>query len=162
MLTQEVLRELPVIADAGTVAGFTTVAVPLTILLVEDDDDLRQLMGVFLTLSGFAVTSYSNAQLALEAFCKSPATPDLLLTDIEMPGMTGIELARELTSRRPLLPVVIVSASWISPAASSEFQSRGWKFLCKPVSPPLVLNAIRVLLPACRKSVTVPKIAEEL
>lgn len=155
MLTQKVLRELPVIGNVDK-AQAQRASVPRTILLVEDNDGLREVMGVFLALNGFAVVSYGNAHLAVEAFYRGPSIPDLLLTDIEMPGMTGIELARELTSRRPLLPVIIVSGTWISPEASDEFRSRGWNFFSKPVGLPAILNAIELLLPDDKESFPPP------
>jgi two-component system, cell cycle sensor histidine kinase and response regulator CckA len=91
--------EVPVPIDAGARTG--------RILLVEDEPDVRALTSDLLELEGYEVTAVPDAERALEVAALSP--PDLLLTDVVMPGMNGIDLAAELARRQPDLRVLFVS-----------------------------------------------------
>jgi signal transduction histidine kinase/CheY-like chemotaxis protein/putative methionine-R-sulfoxide reductase with GAF domain len=77
------------------------------ILLVEDEPDVRALTWDLLELEGYEVTAVPDAETALEVAATSP--PDLLLTDVVMPGMNGIDLAAELARRLPDVRVLFVS-----------------------------------------------------
>jgi CheY-like chemotaxis protein len=82
-----------------------------TILLVEDNDDVREMMAVALELGGYEVMSAPNGRAALDVLRCSPR-PSLILLDLMMPVMNGWEL-RSVLSRDPRLaaiPVVVVSA----------------------------------------------------
>jgi CheY-like chemotaxis protein len=80
---------------------------PLKILLVEDDEDSRELMAEFLRLEGHAVEPVGSAEAALSA--AEHGGYDALVADLGLPGMDGLELARELRLREPRLAVVVVS-----------------------------------------------------
>ncbi len=120
---------------------------PKSILLVEDNDDLREVCDMFLNMVGFNVVACADAQIASAAF-RSSIPVDLLLSDLEMPGRSGLELARELTGIRPSLPVMIVSGAFITNDMSSEMQMRNWKFLAKPCGLPDILSNLKTLLNA--------------
>ncbi len=144
---------LPDMDDALSVAlGFRAPRVldgssfrPKSILLVEDNDDLREVVDMFLNMVGFHVVACSDAQIASSAF-RSSIPVDLLLSDLEMPGRSGLELARELTNIRPSLPVMIVSGAFITNEMSSEMMDRNWKFLAKPCGLPDILSNLKTLL----------------
>ena len=118
---------------------------PEVILLAEDNDDLREVMRIFLDVMGYAVIACADALVAADVF-HSGRHVDLLLTDIEMPGKSGVELARELRTLRPHLPVLIVSAALISSDLTREMRSSNWLFLSKPYSFPDLLVTVRALL----------------
>ena len=102
-----------------------------SILLAEDDNDLRLVMEcVFISL-GYQVVACADAFLAITAFQKR-FTFDLLVTDLQMPGMSGLELAREITLHRPTLPVVLVTGSILTTQNVGELVERGWSYLAKP------------------------------
>jgi CheY-like chemotaxis protein len=79
------------------------------LLCVDDDSSFRQLYKHWLTTHGFEVTVAANGPQALKLFLTRKV--DAVLTDFEMPGMTGGELAARLKRLRPELPVVLVSGS---------------------------------------------------
>jgi CheY-like chemotaxis protein len=78
------------------------------ILIVEDDEMLRSLMSSMITMMGFDVTSAESGDEALNQFEKMPF--DLVLTDLNMPGMDGWRLARHIKSLSPGTPVVLSTA----------------------------------------------------
>lgn len=116
-----------------------------TILLAEDNDDLRAVMQVFLEAMGYTVFACPDGAVALQVF-RSGVPVDLLLTDIEMPGKSGVELARELTALRSSLPVVFVSGSLLAGETRCEMQARHWVFLSKPYGFPALLATIQPIL----------------
>ena len=116
-----------------------------TVLLAEDDDDLRYVMECTLTAMGFVVVACADAQLASTAFLAQPAV-DILLTDFEMPRKSGLELARELTVLRPTLPVMIITGSLLSPAAVQEMHQRRWIYVSKPCHLPALESTLKELL----------------
>ena len=115
-----------------------------TILLVDDDDALREVMEACLRMMGYVVIACNEAETASLAFHSSAV--DLLLTDLQMPGRSGTELARELTLLRPALPVTIVSGSIPSDDLLGEIRKRNWKFVAKPCSLTLLLGSIKASL----------------
>lgn len=116
-----------------------------TILLAEDDDDLRLGMTYLLTELHFKVVACANADLALAAF-SDHHTIDLLITDLQMPGRSGVELASELTTIKPDLPVLIVSGSILSDGALTDIWQKGWAFLSKPCKLNALTDIIESLL----------------
>jgi two-component system cell cycle sensor histidine kinase/response regulator CckA len=80
-----------------------------TILLVEDEEGVRSLMARTLREQGFEVLTAPNGAEALELATRHQRAPDLLVTDVVMPGMTGRELADALRQRHPTLTVLFVS-----------------------------------------------------
>lgn len=79
----------------------------MKILLAEDDDDMRRFLVKALEKAGYAVQSYDNGASAYERLREEPFS--LLLTDIVMPEMDGIELARRATELDPDLKVMFIT-----------------------------------------------------
>jgi len=78
------------------------------VLVVDDDPDVLDVAADVLELRGFAALRASSGHEAIEVLRRHPEI-DLLFTDVLMPGITGIELARQATALRPGLPVVLTS-----------------------------------------------------
>ena len=79
----------------------------MDILLVEDSPEVRLITVEYLTELGHQVVAVADAELAMEQV--ATRTFDAVMTDVSLPGMSGIDLARELTRKYPKLPVVIAS-----------------------------------------------------
>jgi CheY-like chemotaxis protein len=88
--------------------GVASAAVAGTVLLVDDEDLVRASTADMLVDLGFEVIEARSGSEALARLDEAGAI-DLLVTDHLMPGMTGVELAREIVARRPGLPVLVVS-----------------------------------------------------
>jgi len=80
-----------------------------TIMLVDDDDDVRSVGEVMLRRLGFAPLVFGNPVQALEAFRRAPSEVCAVVSDLTMPGMTGVELAQQLFLTRPAVPLLITS-----------------------------------------------------
>src|ERR1044071_7386185 len=78
----------------------------LTVLVVDDEQPIRKLIRLSLEKDGFAVTEASDAEDALGRLDDSIC---LLLSDLSMPGLSGLELVAEVLRRRPNLPVILMS-----------------------------------------------------
>jgi signal transduction histidine kinase/ActR/RegA family two-component response regulator len=80
---------------------------PLAILIVDDQEEVRMSIGDMLAVLGHTVRDVASAREALDVLGAAPF--DLVLTDYAMPGMSGIDLAREVRIRRPDVPVVLLT-----------------------------------------------------
>jgi len=79
------------------------------LLLVDDEEVITLMLKEALTKLGYRVTSFSKSRDALDAFQKDPGRFDLLLTDLTMPEITGLTLAKHLRDKKPGLPVIIMT-----------------------------------------------------
>ena len=77
------------------------------VLVVDDDQDLAEMLGIVLTSSGFDVDLVSRGDEAMEVFRNNP--PDLVLLDVMLPGLDGIEVCR-LIRQESMVPIVMLSA----------------------------------------------------
>ena len=82
---------------------------PRHILYLDDDDTLVFLVRRLLERRGYRVTTMLNQQDAINAVSDDPHGFDLLLTDFNMPGMSGLEVAKEVLAINPALPVAVAS-----------------------------------------------------
>jgi CheY-like chemotaxis protein len=120
----------------------------LTIVVVEDHDDARTYLGVFLRHLGADVVVAGNAPEGLEAIKNNH--PDLVLTDIMMPGMDGFELLREIRALGEDagggVPVIAMSALY-TPADRARILDAGFQaYLLKPFPPSKLVERIVALL----------------
>jgi PAS domain S-box-containing protein len=117
-----------------------------TILLVEDQEAVRLLVARALTNYGFEVISAASGQQALGLQRRMPGRLDLLLTDLVMPEMSGIELAKILQARMPGLPVLYMTGYIDSNSASLEGVVADENLLLKPFTPMQLLQRVQRLL----------------
>ena len=105
---------------------------PPTILLVDDDDQIRMLLYIQLEKFGYRVLSMSNGRDALLACRQYTNSIALLLTDVQMPYMSGVELAAQAALCRPEMSVLLSSGSCLSPDEQALADCYGWTFMAKP------------------------------
>src|SRR5581483_9018248 len=117
-----------------------------TILLTEDEDDVRELLDEMLASHGFKVLVAANAAEALTRAATFEGPIDLLLTDVVMPGGTGRDLARKLTEVRPSLRVLYMSGYPEHGAAAGTVLEPGVPFIGKPFTRDVLLEKIRETL----------------
>mgnify|MGYP000906760245 FL=1 len=114
------------------------------ILLVDDEAALVVLIGRMLERLGYRVSAHRSAARALE----DPGTYDLLLTDLSMPGLTGLELARALRQRQPDLPVILCTGYGERLSAEDLAEAGVVRILGKPVLAADLGQAVRQTLDA--------------
>ena len=116
------------------------------IVVVDDDPGLLRLLSIRLRAEKYEVDPVSNAAAAVDAVAKS--RPDLVITDLRMPGSDGISLLRELQRRWPALSVILLTAHGTIPDAVRATQSGAFSFLTKPVEKEQLLEEVRRALKA--------------
>ncbi len=117
-----------------------------TILIVEDEDSIRFVARRVLERSGYQVLDADSGQRALELLASYSGPLDLVLSDLVMPGMTGIELSQELRKTRPKLKVLFTSGYSVE-VVSNRFQPDGeWNFISKPYGVRELVEEVRRVL----------------
>jgi DNA-binding response OmpR family regulator len=134
-------------AGAPQTAPMTTAASvrPGRILLVEDDHDAaRYAVHVLTTVGRFDVAHTTDPRVALDRASSEPW--DLVLTDLDLPGMTGLELLAALREVTPVLPVAVLTAELPEGAALGQLLTIADACLEKPVLPGRLVAAVTALI----------------
>ena len=118
------------------------------VLVVEDDELVRNLAARLLTLDGYQILEAGSADQALALTERGEAAIDLLLTDVLMPGMSGVELAQKLRERFPGLPIVFMSGYATELLAKQGLRPDSGGFVAKPFSTDALRTAVREALDA--------------
>ncbi len=119
----------------------------LRVLLVEDAPFLRYAFGRLLRMQGYEVMEANDGQEALN--CLSDFRPDLVLTDLMMPVMGGVELISNIRANPETcdLPVVAITADATDQAEQLARQAGAVDVITKPIDLPALLDRLRVLVP---------------
>jgi len=110
------------------------------IAIVDDEEPVRKALKRLLRASGLEAESYASGKEFLEANTVRP--PDCLVLDLHMPGMSGLQVLRELRAANSVLPTVVITA-YDEPATREQCLAAGASaYLRKPLDERLLLNAI--------------------
>lgn len=112
-----------------------------TVLIVDDDPDMRESLEFLLSSLGIATKTYSSATAFLENF--EPWQPGCLVCDVRMPDMSGLELFERLTAMGSRLPVILMTAYADVPMAIRALQSGVVEFIEKPFNAQIMLERIQ-------------------
>ena len=121
------------------------ITAPSAILVVDDDADIRSLIRTFLEHEGYHVYTSGDANRAAQIFRRAPHI-DLLITDYYMPFRSGMNLALEIKSIQPTLPILMMSGAYLGRTQLHQLRSEGWNFLAKPFTFPQLLANIHEIL----------------
>ncbi len=114
---------------------------PLRVWLVDDDASIRWVLERALKSGGMTPRVFEAAEPALEALRGD--APDVLLTDIRMPGLSGLDLVRRLHETRPQLPIIVMTAHADLDNAVSAYESGAFEYLPKPFDIDQVVELVR-------------------
>lgn len=114
---------------------------PYLILIVDDEPMMREVLGDVMTSEGYRVRCAKDGQEALEVVAIEP--PDLIVSDVAMPGVDGVELVRRLRGRGADVPVVLISGH------AARVKLPGVRFIRKPFEiDHLIMEVSRALSPS--------------
>ncbi len=119
----------------------------LTVWVVDDDQSVRWVLEKALAQAGMGSRSFDRAEHLLEAI--GQGTPDVLITDIRMPGMDGIALLERLSRSCPDLPIIVITAHADLDHAVAAYQGGAFEYLPKPFD---LDEAIELVRKAARKN----------
>ncbi len=111
------------------------------ILVVDDEEPMRHILSHLLTAAGYDVRAAPSAHSALSEIDASE--PDLVLTDVRMPGMTGIELLARIRQRYPDIMVIVMSAYGTLETAIEAVKAGAYDYISKPFRPDEVVLVLR-------------------
>jgi DNA-binding NtrC family response regulator len=117
-----------------------------TILLVEDEEQVRAILLSILRRQGYHVISASNATEALVLSEMRTESIELLVTDVVMPKMSGPELAKRLAPMRPNMKVLCMSGYTDDSIVRHGVLDSGVAFLQKPITPSALASKVRAVL----------------
>jgi excisionase family DNA binding protein len=136
-------RDLELFLDRSGPGGRTNG--PL-VLVVDDDDRLREFMRVNLELEGYTVREASSGEEALEAL--EDQAPALVLLDVVMPGIDGWQMLQRMQERHGSIPVIMFSGQ-VDSTVASDAEERGARgFVGKPFDPQQLIERAKQLVPA--------------
>lgn len=117
------------------------------VLLVDDEAMVVRVIARLLTRAGFDVTVHTDSREALRAIESDPQAFDVMVTDMTMPGLSGIELARGATAAGAAMPVVLLSG-WIDAEAERQARAAGIaRVLSKPIQVATLVEIVNDVLP---------------
>jgi two-component system nitrogen regulation response regulator GlnG len=117
--------------------------------IVDDDRSIRWVIEKALSREGIAFNSFSSAQEALDAL--SGGAPEVLVSDIRMPGLSGLELLQAVKQRHPAVPVIVMTAYSDLDSAVAAFQGGAYEYLPKPFDVDQAVELIRRALDESRR-----------
>lgn len=115
------------------------------ILLAEDDTTERGLLVRGLTADGHSVVEAENGQVALQRLQADPSGFSVLVTDVDMPELDGIELARNAMAVNPSIKVLLISGYAASIERAADLAAKGARSLIKPAALDRVRAEVRAL-----------------
>ena len=115
-----------------------------SVLVVDDDQDLAEMLGIVLNGAGIEVDLVSRGDEAIEAFRNNQ--PDLVLLDIMLPGLDGIEVCREIRKQSTRVPIVMLTAKSDTHDIVKGLEAGADDYMVKPFKPSELVARIRTRL----------------
>lgn len=120
-----------------------------TVFIVDDDPSVRDALSLLLSLRGYATATFASAEDFLAAL--KTTWRGCVVLDIRMPGLSGLELQRQLLANKPRLPVIVMTAHGDVAAARQAFLADAVDFIEKPFDADQLLAAVQTALASLRE-----------
>ena len=116
--------------------------------IIDDDQSMRWVLERTLANSGYRVTAYESGSVALAAFKRTAVEerPNLIITDVRMPGINGFELLKQIKNVSPQTPIIVMTAYTDLDTTVQAFQEGAFEYLPKPFD---IDDAIELVARAC-------------
>ncbi len=124
-----------------------------SIVVVDDEIKICDLIAEILIDQGFIVSCFTNGHDALQFIKKQKV--DLIILDLYMPGMNGLELLKQVKQLDKQEEIIILSALSLEPAVKTEIKKQIFQFIDKPVDLINLVNSVNDALQVPRQSVTI-------
>lgn len=127
--------------------------------VVDDDSSIRWVLARALRTEGFDVSDFENAEAAIAALQSD--SPEVLMTDIRMPGMSGLDLARHLREKHADIPCIVMTAHTDLDSALASYESGAFEYLPKPFDLDEALRLVhRAVEPKAGKITAIEEISD--
>jgi len=119
-----------------------------TIWIIDDDQSMRWVLEKTLSNNGYRVTAFESASEALANFKRTlpQARPDLIITDVRMPGINGFEFLKQVKNISPQTPIIVMTAYTDLDTTVQAFQEGAFEYLPKPFD---IDDALELVARAC-------------
>jgi CheY-like chemotaxis protein len=114
------------------------------ILVADDDDFTRRCLSELLTANGYQIVEARDGREALEAL--SRLAPDLILLDLMMPNLSGLEVLQRLGAHRPPPPVIVISSMDTPNLTAQALRTGACRFVTKPFHPAEIVDEVAAAL----------------
>jgi two-component system cell cycle sensor histidine kinase/response regulator CckA len=121
-----------------------------TILFVEDEDSLAELVTGVLQAEGYNVLHASDGMRALDLFLEHASEIDLVLTDLELPKLGGWDAFQQMRNIKPSIVAIVASGFFEKQFQTQMLKQGGKEFIPKPYHPVQILQAVREVLDSAR------------
>ena len=115
------------------------------VLVVDDDPSIRESLSLLLTSAGYGIKTFASAKEFLESERGIPG-PTCLVLDVKMPGLSGLELQKELRSRDYVIPIIFITGHGDIPMSVQAMKKGAVDFLPKPFDDDDLLDAVKEAL----------------
>ena len=129
--------------DADQSDARTTTATPRRVLIVDDEPSIREVLGQYLALEGYAVREAADGVVALRDIERTP--PDLVVLDLMLPGIDGLELCRRIRAINAT-PILMLTARGDETDKIEGFRAGTDDYVTKPFSPREVVMRVRAIM----------------
>ena len=122
-----------------------------SIWVIDDDQSMRWVLTKTLTNNGYRVTAFESGSVALASFKRAEPgeRPDLIITDVRMPGINGFELLKQIKNFSPHTPIIVMTAYTDLDTTVQAFHEGAFEYLPKPFD---IDDAIELVARACEQS----------
>lgn len=100
------------------------------VFVIEDDPELREVMATILRVEGYEYETFPEGKSAIKRFSENPA--DLVLTDLKLPEMNGLEILKEIKGLEPNIPVIVITAFGTTESAVEALKNGAYDYIQKP------------------------------
>jgi DNA-binding NtrC family response regulator len=123
-----------------------------TIWIIDDDQSMRWVLEKTLTNNGYQVNAFESGSVALASFKRASLDerPNLIITDVRMPGINGFELMKQIKNISPQTPIIVMTAYTDLDTTAQTFQEGAFEYLPKPFD---IDDALELVARACEQSV---------